>query len=672
MMTKVAGAPMKNEVTLAIAIAFNSVILFPAFAQETIEEKLLESQEEASEQSDLYEILQNLKTSPIDLNATTFKELEIIPGLSNSLREAILQYRKRNGEYKSVDELLRIPEIDSETYDYLRELFFVRKSERRPTRLIGFDLRSRVSDRVDRPIGFSNGAYQFSPQKLYHRLRYQIGAKIQGGFLVEKDSGEKRWNDLQLYYLSVAVNSNVSMLLGHYILQVGQGLLLWGPYGFSKGADAVFPTKKRGHAFRGYTSVDENAALRGGVMQIALRNLHAIIFASKNKLDATPVSDEVISGLFATGFHRNENEMIKKDVVSEFLIGASARYLFPLQLSIGVGYYFSKYDKRIHDPDLFEERRFSLQDKQNSVMNLYWDWRFQNANIFGDAARSQNGGRALLTGVSVDFPRLRLALLFRDYGIDFQNNHGFAFADANGSTQNERGYYAGLNVKLTSATTFSAYYDIFVHPWRTFFEPLPIDGNEFLSQIEHKFRPGLRLMLRFREKQVPALKAFADQFARDKREFVETVKRQWRLQLDYEISRELRARSRLEYVSFHENRFGASEKIDEEGLLMYQEMRVRPGKSFELSARMTFFDTDSFDSAVFQYEPDLPGLVTNRSLFGEGARWYVLLKYKYGVFELAAKYSETFRDDTNETGSGADAIVGQLDRRYGLQADIKF
>ena len=66
------------------------------------------------------------------------------------------------------------------------------------------------------------------------------------------------------------------------------------------------------------------------------------------------------------------------------------------------------------------------------------------------------------------------------------------------------------------------------------------------------------------------------------------------------------------------------------------------------------------------------GVLTNRALFGRGNQWYLLAKYQ-PMKKLAAylKYSETYRDDVDVIGSGADQIIGNLDRRVSLQLEMK-
>ena len=55
-----------------------------------------------------------------------------------------------------------------------------------------------------------------------------------------------------------------------------------------------------------------------------------------------------------------------------------------------------------------------------------------------------------------------------------------------------------------------------------------------------------------------------------------------------------------------------------------------------------FFRTDSYDSRLYEYENDLPGLMKNVGLYGKGVRWYALAKGRVlGKVHLSLKYSIT-------------------------------
>jgi len=600
-------------------IAFVSC-LNPAFAQDSVEEKILEEQAESLEQSELVELILWLRENPVNLNTAKLQTLEAIPGLSAKQSMEILKYRQKQGPFTTVADLLNVSEMDQETFENVRELVSVQRSIPM-TKVSHVNFRSRVSSRLEKPKGFKNGAYESSAQKVYNRLRFELLGTIKGGLLLEKDSGESRFDDLRLFYLSASPRKNIQIWFKHLQLEIGQGLVLWGPYGFAKSSAAVFPTKKRARGVRGYSSVDENSAFFGGAASLKTGRFEIIVFASQNKLDATPVSDNAVSTFSNTGFHRNQTEKNKKGFVTESAVGGRIKY--------------------------------------NSS--------------FGESAQSENGGRALLAGSIFDFSPIKLAILYRNYQKDFQNFHAFGFGESNGRTQNEKGYYLGLNYRLASHTKISAYFDIFSNPWRTFFEPLPVEGREFSVQIEQKFGRQIHLTFRFREKVDHETEDVFDAFGRTKKELIEKKRSQLRLQLDYQLSKQLRLRSRVEFIKVDRNRFNSgNDKEDENGFLVYQDIRLRPNEKFQIQARLTFFESDTFDSRLFQFENDLPGVLTNRALFGRGNRWYLLTKYQpVKKFAAYLKYSETYRDDVDVIGTGADQIDSNLDRRVSVQLELK-
>ncbi len=665
---------MKTNNSINLIFAFFFLIILPVslFGQETITEKLLEEQEESSEQSALLEIILNLQEHPLNLNSVNLQKLEAIPGLPPGLALEIIQYRKKHGPFKSKIELLLVQSVNTEIFEYLQALVYIPSVRPKVVKRNKLSWRSRVSNRSSQPEEVENAGYENSSEKIYNRLRFDINNIIQGGLLLEKDSGESRWDDLRLYYLSMEISKNFFMLIGNYQLEIGQGLVLWGPYGFSKSAASVYPTKKRERGIKGYSGVDENASFWGGAGTLTAGPFQFIAFFSRNKLDATPVSENEVSGLVQTGFHRTENEKSKKDLISESVFGGRVRYINPEGLSIGVTGYFSAFNKLLYDTD-FTRNRFKFRGKENSVLGIDWAWSKDNFILFGEVARSQNGGLALISGAQIDYGSMQLAFLYRDYQKEFQNLHGFGFGDSNGTTQNETGYYTGLKYKLTTTSNLSVYYDIFKHPWSTYFNPQPTEGQEFLAQIEQKLNKQWQLTFRFRSKHGQETQKFADELTRIKPETIAKHKTQWRLQLEYRVSPRVRLRSRFEYVKYRQKRYAFTGDITkDDGIMMYQEIRLQPKSQLQILGRLSFFETDSYDAAIFQYEHDLPGMVTNQALLGRGNRWYLMVKYKPVKFlQLSVKYSETFHNDLKANDNDPTKIRGKIDRKTGFQIEMK-
>ncbi|MFQ5707189.1 MAG: ComEA family DNA-binding protein [bacterium] len=652
----------------SVLILFLLFLTVRCFAQESLEEKLLEGQAESSDQSELFEILAELRENPVDVNRANTESLQRIPGLSAKLARAMLEYRQQHGPFENLEGLLAVPGMDSAQFSEMRQFLTVHTSRGARSKHLQVKWRSRVLDRIDLPQGFRDGRYESSARKLYHRFQFDLNHRFQGGLLLEKDSGEKRLDDLKLYYASAKLTPQLTLLLGNYVLEFAQGLVLWGPYGFSKGAGSLFSLRKRGRGLRGYSSVDENASLFGAAAAAEFGSLRFVLFSSKSELDATPISDNAVSGLFTSGLHRNGSEKNKRDRLTETLSGGRIEWEVSTGLSLATTYYHANFDKEIEEPDL-TRNHFKFRGKNNSVVGFDWGWAKSNFDLFGEAARSSNGGHALILGTLASFPTIRLGLLFREYQKDYQNFHSFGFAERNGTTQNERGFYTGIEYKLSSRTKLVVYYDIFSNPWRTFFKPVPTEGNDLFSQLEHHLDRRTTLTIRYRLKNGQDTQAAKDQLNRTREELVQRQRRQWRLQLDHALSSRVRLSSRIEYVRFRLHHYvGKKRDTKATGNLFFQEVRWQPKRNLRISARVIFFDTDSFDSRLFEYESDLPGMVTNRALFGRGTRWYLLLKYKVlKTATFALKYSETFREDQSTIGSGPDQIAGPLDRRYGVQ-----
>ena len=111
----------------------------------------------------------------------------------------------------------------------------------------------------------------------------------------------------------------------------------------------------------------------------------------------------------------------------------------------------------------------------------------------------------------------------------------------------------------------------------------------------------------------------------------------------------------------------------EKGLLLFTDINFRPTSGIYFAGRIIFFRTDSYDSRVYEFENDLTGVISNPALFGEGMKWYFVLKYKsnFGA-TVSFKYSELYKPNDKTIGSGYNQINGPLDNKIGLQIDWNF
>ena len=59
--------------------------------------------------------------SQVDLNASTSKELQQLPGIGKGLAKRIVEYRTTNGPFKNVEELMKVRGIGKKTFAKMKE-----------------------------------------------------------------------------------------------------------------------------------------------------------------------------------------------------------------------------------------------------------------------------------------------------------------------------------------------------------------------------------------------------------------------------------------------------------------------------------------------------------------------------------------------------------------------
>ena len=652
------------------------------------EEILLEGQLTDEDNSNNLDYLENLRRNPYDLNTVTLDDLESVPFLNKIIAKNILDYKKEVKSFKSKRELLKVSGVTEDVYDKIKIYLIVRRStgdviidetgnKLNVSKIVNFlsfstRIRSRFIQDLQVREGYNNGNYTGTKPKLYNQINSKYIKKdfsLEANLTVEKDAGEKNYSDFVSGFLELKDYKFIkNAVAGDYSLNFAQGLALWSSLSFSKGIDAVSPLKKRGKGIDGYSSVNEVQFFRGGATKLNYNDFNLNLFYSDNYFDASlDTTDGEVSSFYYDGYHRTSSEIDRKNASKEKLFGGRVSYEKG-SLKLGSTYWSSTFSKSIIPDSL--KQLFNFSGTEANMLGFDYDFIFKNMNFYGEFARSQSKAVASYNALQITFFRFADVLLsYRNYPYDFAPIHSFGFGERNGNTINERGFYAGITLKPFKGLYINSYYDQFKFPYRTYFDPVPVTGNDFLTAVEWRAARGLVFNLKYKNENKEESRTVSDEFGRDVKRIDNRNQINGRIGLIYEITDRFRVRSRFEYVNVDYKNYGG----DNKGTMFFSDVRIIPVTGFVFDMRYIIFDTDDYDSRIYEFENDIRGVMSNIALYGKGRRWYMVLRYKpLPFFEISGKYAETYIDGVQSIGSGNDEINNDINNRLSLGAEIIF
>lgn len=519
-------------------------------------------------------------------------------------------------------------------------------------------VRSRVRQKFQTSRGFAEGKYLGSPIVSYQRIKLNQGEKISAGLLIEKDAGERKYNDYTNYFIRIQNLGFIkSALFGDYVIEAGQGLVLWRGYDFAKGANIKAGSIRKGKDLMPHLSADEVGYLRGFTTQLNWQKFSGLIFYSNKNMSASVDGAGVVTS-FYSGYYRTITEIAKRANLNEKVFGARATYDLYDDFRFGLTLVTSSYSKQIKTggSSTFSNYGFDYALKKNSV------------NLYGEVAMNSKKD---LSAISVLYMSpnafVDVVALYRNYSPNYFNRFANPFGESFGGS-NEEGFYLGLELKLLRVIKLIGYTDKFAFPKSKELN-FSKRGNEYFSQCEYKLDKNLLVTLRYKNKSSDDFQKVLDEMNREIKIIDQLVRSNYRINVDYDYSKFVRMRWRFEYRTIKSN----ITKVKEIGRMIFQDLRIRSKKRWALNFRISYFKSDSYYSGISQYENDLQGVLSIPVLYGQGIKWYVLLKYQIiNSLDLSLKYSYLIREDVKRIGSGWDELPANVDNRIGVQLDIRF
>ena len=640
------------------------------------EGRMIESDQASEALGDMLEQLEYYRRHPINLNLTNPEELRQLGFLSPLQISNFFLHLNVNGHIVDLLELQAITGFDLGTVAKI--LPYVRLSAATAPPVFNLGKLQKNADQsivlrygriLQQQKGFSSSTgsqYQGSADKLLLKYRLQYDDRLSIGFVAEKDAGE-RWlgsNKLpdflsgHLFIGKIGIFNK--LVVGDYSLQFGQGLTLWSGFAFGKGAD-VTSVAHNDVGIKPYTSSNESTFLRGAAATTDIsKHLSLTAFFSIRKLDASltshPNGKTTLISINESGLHRNMTELRSKGSLRQQVNGGTAQY-HNGNINLGIIAYHSKYNHPfISGTSLY--KKYSFQGDRLANAGMYYNWTYRNLYIYGEAASSFDAGYAFLNGVLFGLSRkLSAVMLYRDYGKRY---HSF-FAQSvgeNAGSNNEQGYYAGLNYFPSKKWRYSFYVDYFRFPWLKYRVDGPSQGYEILTDFSYSPKKDLKFNTRLKTEH-------KQQNANDPKSqsiLQPVVKTKGSISCHWTPIRSIRSQQRIDLLFYQKG------EIKETGLLLLQDLSFK-SSIFPISGniRFAYFRTPSYNSRLYAYEKDVMYSASAGNYFGTGLRYYLNVRYSISRrTDLWARYATAIYRNQTTIGSGLDEIQGNI------KTDVKF
>lgn len=623
-------------------------------------EYLVEFSDVDAQQLDLVQVaeqLSYLRNNPIQLNTATVDELLELPLFNSFTAFNFIEYRQRTGRIVSFYQLADIKGFSP----YLIKLIepFTTLEVLKKTTLWPSKLTHQAAWRYRQVLqpnrGLMLGNYPGDPSDHYLRYRLQGQGQLFAGLTAQKDPGEvwltpNSTPDFLSLHAEYRLKKTVrKILVGDYSAEFGQGLILWSSLALNKSSEAT-TIQRFGRGLRHYTGTDENRFLRGAGTTLNFGKTNATFFVSRNAVDANLNLDEkgnlTASSLQTSGLHRSSSELESRKSMTMNMQGVNILYK-PQRLRLATTLLHTQFEHPLQFQDRIENvNRFA--GNRTFHTGFDWKWLYHRVFLFGEVAREwKHGGNALTAGLQAQASdALQWVVQFRMLQPRWFAPISAPFTET--GREGETGVYFGLNWQLPKNLRLNAFADHFQYTWLRSNLNKPTHGSDYMAMLSLN-KTDANFLLRFRYQGRPATVTHDETI----RQVSVEIRRSIRAQGNFSISPTAQIQLRTEWVSFsHQSRY-------ESGFLSFVGVSLRPWQRWQFKTRLSIFETNSYASAIWAFEDDVPYTFSAPAFFLNGQRLYAMACFKLNnQIELWMRVANTYLPQEQNIGSGLDQVQG--------------
>jgi hypothetical protein len=485
------------------------------------------------------------------------------------------------------------------------------------------------------------------------------------------------------------------MVLGHYTLSYGQGLVFYRGLG-----EFVRPVKHSSSGAALDMTSGRNSYLRGGFLGIRISSAVFEGFFSRQdlglplNLSSGTVDGDLNSLRSFSGDIQDEEALQDKNSLTETLVGGHGSWMFSGKSSLGFTGAVTDFDRSV-DPvkkDFADAHVF--RGNKNRLGAIHFDVHPGGINVFGEVARSWSGGGGLASqkGTAWTFTvleRVRPGALWAglfSYDAHFFSRHGkgpsfSVLGDPESLTDNQRGLflggrYGGGGHTLEIHSAFTHFPEATGNG--TDSRPLrPSQARSFRLSESYSPRASLTFHVRYERKNQEVYGKISD--TDNRRQGTETVDRV-RLEIKKGISSQgissqgasPQLEGKLRYERREENSPVFSKRVS--GDLWMGELRGHPRPSLTVTTRYYIFDSPEayLTTGVEEIWSGVPYYQFAGSLNSlrgtPGTRFVFMVKQAFGrSLNLWMKYDLNRRPGDLSTGKAGGSRHG-----FHVQVDCSF